>query len=109
MPLTAFSTSSLSDTGSTYWRRTRSEHIAEKSGQPVSIGSIGVLGEGGIDGKTARQMACEQTGGRTDGHTGKEGGAEQHGGAEPPRAIVHPNDPLIAMTGRRAASAGAVT
>jgi hypothetical protein len=43
-------------------------------------------------------MACEQTGGRTDGHTGKESRAEQKGGAEPPRAIVHPHDFLIAMT-----------
>ena len=29
-------------------------------------------------------MACDQTGHRTDGHTGKEGGAEQQDGAEHP-------------------------
>ena len=31
-------------------------------------------------------------------HTGKEGRAEQQGDTELPRAIVHPHDPLSAMT-----------
>ena len=47
-------------------------------------------------------MPCDQTGGRADRHTGEEGGAEQQGGAEPPRAIVHAPDPLSAMPDQRA-------
>ena len=77
----------------------------KQSEQSLAIGPVGILTAALMPRARTKCLAIGSEAGRP-GHPGKEGGAEQQGGAELPRAIAHAHNPFSAMAGAAGESAG---